>query len=398
MLPDDDETPQRFEPPAPEYPGYSYEATPEEVVYEEVAATVPATVPATARAPRRGRRRRWPRILVSLLVLFALLVGGGALWASHGLGGTKAGKTVTIVIPKGATTKQIGDLLARNHVIRSALLFGIVARFRGVQKTLQPGAYVMREGLGVSKAIDLLKRGVALKVEKFTVPEGKTFAQIADIVGTHTHITAASFLAELKRTPAPPIRPNNPNHNFEGLLFPDTYQILEKTTAADLVRMMRANFDARAAKVGLDAGARARGITPYQAVVVASLIEREAKIAKDRALISSVIYNRLRIGMRLQIDATVQYAIMLKTGNYKGTLLQKTDYTSVKSPYNTYLNDGLPPAPIANPGEEALRAAIAPAKTSYLYYVLCDTSGGHAFASSGAQFNSLVRRCASVPH
>jgi UPF0755 protein len=331
------------------------------------------------------RRRRGLRILAVVLIVFILLFGAGAGYVLWAMGGTGHGTPVRVVVSEGATGAEIAAALERAHVIRSALIFRIVARLRGVSTHLRPGAYDLTTGMGVNKALDALKKGVPLVVYRFTIPEGKTIPEIATIVGKNTKITAAEFLAAVHSgRHRLPIIPKG-STNLEGLLFPKTYEIVAKTTADELVEMMLNQFTTDTA--GLDFSRAARlHVAPYQIVIIASLIEREAKIEKDRPLIASVIYNRLARPMRLQIDATVEYAILLKTGHYKYPLLLE-DYTNVDSPYNTYQHDGLPPGPIASPGLAALKAALDPANTDFYYYVLTSDQRSHCFARDQAGFN-----------
>ena len=337
----------------------------------------------TPPAPPKRRRRR--RILAVLLLLFILLVGTGAGYVWWAMGGSANGAPVRVIIPEGASGSEIAAILQRAKVVRSGFIFRLVARLRGVSTDLKPGAYDLTTGMGVTKALNALRTGVPLKVFRVTIPEGKTIPEIAAIVGKDTKITAAQFLAAVHSgRHRLPIMPKG-STNLEGLLFPKTYEIVEKTSADDLVDMMLNQFTLETA--GLDfSKAAAHHITPYQLVIVASLIEREAKVERDRPLIASVIYNRLARPMRLQIDATVEYAILLQTGHYKFPLTTD-DYTNVHSAYNTYLHDGLPPGPIASPGLAALQAALSPANTNYYYYVLTSDQRSHCFARDQAEFN-----------
>ena len=331
------------------------------------------------------RRRRALRIFLVVVIVLIVLFGAGAGYVLWAMGGTGHGAPVRVIVDEGASSAQIAAALERAHVIRSALIFRIIARLRGVSTDLKPGAYDLFTGMGVNKALDALRKGVPLKVYRFTIPEGKTIPEIAAIVGKNTKISAAAFLRAVHDgTHRLPIMPSG-SSNLEGLLFPKTYEIVEKTTPDQLVDMMLNQFTTDTA--GLDFSRAARlHVTPYQIVIVASLIEREAKIEKDRPLIASVIYNRLARPMRLQIDATVEYAILLKTGHYKYPLTLE-DYTAVDSPYNTYQHDGLPPGPIASPGLAALKAALDPANTDYYYYVLTSDQRSHCFAHDQAGFN-----------
>jgi UPF0755 protein len=335
--------------------------------------------------PSTPKRRRGLRVLLVLLLLFILLVGSAAGYVWWAMGGTPHGTPVRVIIPEGSSGAQIASILQRAHVIRSALVFRLIAKLRGVSTDLKPGAYDLTTGMGVTKALDALRSGVPLKVFRFTIPEGKTIPEIAAIVGANTKITPAAFLKAVRSgRHRLPIMPKN-STNLEGLLFPKTYEIVEKTTADDLVEMMLHQFTVDTASLDFSKASPLR-LTPYQVIIVASLIEREAKVERDRPLIASVIYNRLARPMRLQIDATVEYAILLQTGHYKYPLTTQ-DYTDVHSAYNTYLVDGLPPGPIASPGLASLQAALNPANTDYYYYVLTSDQRSHCFARDQAEFN-----------
>lgn len=328
------------------------------------------------------RKRRWVKWLAILIVLGLLATGGVAGYAMWAMGGTDTGEAVTVEIPKGASGARIAGILEEAQVVRSALVFRIVARMRGVDADLKPGVYEMREGLGVEGVIDLLQQGIEPEFVRITVPEGKTVIEIARIVGNGTHISADDFLAEARSgRHRISIMPEG-SKNLEGLLFPKTYDVMDRMDAGDLIERMLTQFERETASLDFST-AEKQGLTPYEAVVAASLIEREAKVQKDRPLVSSVIYNRLARPMRLQIDATVQYAILLRDGEYEKNLTQD-HYTSVKSPYNTYLIDGLPPAPIASPGLPSIEAALNPADTGFYFYRLSSNGRSHCFSRDSA--------------
>jgi UPF0755 protein len=335
--------------------------------------------------PVPAKRRRGLRIFAVLMLLVILLVGSAAGYVWWAMGGTAHGTPVRVIIPEGSSGSQIASILQRAKVVRSGFIFRLIARMRGVSTDLKPGAYDLTTGMGVTKALDALRTGAPLKVFRFTIPEGKTIPEIASIVAKNTKIGATAFLQAVHSgRHRLPIMPAN-STNLEGLLFPKTYEIVEKTTADDLVDLMLHQFTVDTASLDFTQATKFK-ISPYQAVIVASLIEREAKVERDRPLIASVIYNRLARPMRLQIDATVEYAILLQTGHYKFPLTTQ-DYTDVVSPYNTYRIDGLPPGPIASPGLASLKAALNPANTDYYYYVLTSDQRSHCFAHDEAGFN-----------
>jgi len=347
--------------------------------------------------PGGGKKRTAARVLVAVFLGASLLIagaGGYFLWA---MGGGGDGKPVRVIVPPGSSASQIAGLLAERDVVRSAFVFRLVARMRGAALSLQPGAYDLRTGLGVSGALEALKKGIPLKVSRFTVPEGKNVFDIARIVGDKTHISEEAFLAAVRSGKHKSAFLPTGSTNLEGLLWPDTYLIDEKQTADDVVERMLSEFERALERAEIDLSrAKEFGLTPYEALVMASLIEREASNEKDRPLVASVIYNRLRRGMRLEIDATVQYAIVLQTGRYKGTALTRDDYRSVRSPYNTYTNDGLPPTPIASPGIASVRAVLKPATTNFIFYRLCEDdrpSLGHVFAPTIGERNRKAAAC-----
>lgn len=340
----------------------------------------------------RRKRSKMKIALVSLFLLPLVLVAGFAAYGFWASSGSKTGEKVTVLIPRGASAGEIADLLASEGIIRVPWLFKFVARVRGVATDLHAGKYELRTRMSYGDVIATLRKGPKVRFARVTIPEGKTVREVAAIIGRKTHITAAKFLAAIKAGVARPKDLPKQSVNYEGYLFPKTYDILEDATARDVVRLLTDQFQTETKALDWSAASRLE-VTPYQIVVIASLIEREAKVAKDRPLIAAVIYNRLRRGMRLQIDATVQYAIFQQTGRYKSRLLFED--LEIDSPYNTYRIDGLPPAPIASPGLDSIRAALAPASVDYLYYVLINDKGEHAFASTAAEFERLKRRAKS---
>lgn len=345
--------------------------------------------------PPMRPKRRARSIALALLLATTLGVTATAGWAYWALGGTSEGATVRVIIPEGANASQIAAELKEAGVVRSGFMFRLVSRMRGLAAGLKPGAYDMRVGLGVSGALDKLKTGIPLKVFRLTVPEGKTILEIARLVGEKTPVSASAFLraaadAAQARTLHPVAIPQRVG-SLEGLLYPDTYDFDEKATAADIVTRLLGEFRTVLEPLNISKRAAALKVTPYQALVIASLIEREAEGDGDRDKISSVIYNRLRIGMRLQIDATVQYAIEKDTGNRKGEKLTSDDNRNYESPYNTYRIAGLPPTPIASAGRASLVAALNPADTDFLYYRVSRSTGKHCFGRTLAEHN----RCAA---
>jgi UPF0755 protein len=217
-----------------------------------------------------------------------------------------------------------------------------------------------------------------------TIPEGFVLTQIAERLETKAGIPKADFLG-LAQGHADEFSADHPyladayKGSLEGYLFPKTYRIKQGSTARDVIEMMLKQFDAEMKSVDTSE-ATSHGLSFNQLVVLASMIERESKLDKERPLVASVIYNRLARGMRLEIDATIEYIL-------PGNRFRLTNRDlRVKSPYNTYRLAGLPPGPISNPGLAALEAAASPADTDYLYYVLTGKDGSHTFATNKADF------------
>ena len=343
-----------------------------------------------AELPSPRRRRPGRRLLVIALAVAVSSLLGGSLWYSNALGGSSDGRPVTFTVEPGATARTIVQDLEERGIIRSALAMRIYLKLHGQAGDLKPGVYELTTGLGVGAALQQLVQGVPLETVTFTIPEGKTLSEIADIIDARTPITRERFLkAAVPSRHRPRFLPRSVD-TLEGALFPDTYEIEIDATADEVVERMVDRFDEVMA--GLPTGrARALGVTKYEAVIVASLIEREARIQRDRPLISSVIYNRLAVPMRLQIDATVQYALFQRDGAYADIVYFED--LEIDSPYNTYRVDGLPPTPIAVPGEAALRAAFSPADTEFLYYVACGSDGGHEFGRTGDDHQRNIERC-----
>lgn len=340
--------------------------------------------------PAPPRRRRWRRILAGAAVLLMLTTasfGGFAYWASSGSGD---GRPVAVVIPEGASAGAIADILADHGVIRAPTFFTLIARLRGVARDLKAGEYELQTGMSYGSVLADLRDGPAVEFVRLTIPEGLILPQVADVVAERTPLGRAEFLSAVRSgRHRPAIMPASVS-SLEGYLFPDTYDVLENATADGVVGMLVRQFDRVAASLDWRK-AEALGRSPHEIVTIASMIEREARLDEERPLVAAVIYNRLERGMRLQIDATVQYAIYLQAGSYKERLLFRD--LEIGSPYNTYRIAGLPPGPIAAPGRASLEAALEPADVDYLYYVLVDPeTGRHAFARTAEEHARLKRQ------
>ena len=333
----------------------------------------------------------WGRRIVvafGVLLVAVVLVGGlGLLYVRNQIDPKgPAGSKVTVEVPLGSSTQRIASLLEQEGVVKNARNFRLYVRVKSAGP-FQAGSYELRKNSSFDDVIGVLSKGPKLTFERLTVPEGLTIKQVADLVGKMPGRSAERFLAATtdgtvtsKYLPAG-------SKNLEGLLFPDTYNFEAKDDEHAILQRMVSAFDAAAAQAGIDDVGQGGLVDPYQAVVVASLVEREARVPDDRGMVSRVIYNRLEKKMLLQVDATVIYALG-RTGE-KGLRVLNKDL-EVDSPYNTYKYPGLPPAPIASPGAASLRAAVAPTEGPWLYYVVIDAEGRHAFATTLAEHNRNI--------
>ncbi|MDD5448278.1 MAG: endolytic transglycosylase MltG [Actinomycetota bacterium] len=225
---------------------------------------------------------------------------------------------------------------------------------------------------------------------KVVIPEGFTMKEIAERVAesTGSRISEGEFMDAAKRV-AQETRKYwflaDAKGNLEGFLFPKTYEFDSQTSAKEAVRIMVEQFAKETSSLDWSR-ANANGISPYEAVIIASMVEKEAKLPEERPVIASVILNRLKLGMKLQIDATVQYAL-----EERKSALSRQDL-EIDSPFNTYKVKGLPPAPISNPGIDSIRAALYPAETDYLYYVLTSPDGKHSFTRDYQEFQRFKKQ------
>jgi UPF0755 protein len=348
--------------------------------------------PAAPGAPRRGRGGFWGRrvfgVIALVLIAAALYAINAIFQPFHG-----AGKgSVLVVVPAGADAGRIGDLLAARGVIDSATFFQINATVTGRRGGLHPGRYTLAKGMSNGDAIDALSRGPrtasASQPFKVTIPEGPSRKEMAAQVdksavqGSYLNASGAAAVLRRVRTLGAP----KGTKTAEGFLFPATYSLNSGATAKELVGEQLDAFAENFRHVSLGYAKR-KHLTRYDLLIIASMIEREAQLPRERALVSAVIYNRLKQGMPLGIDATIRYY----TNNWQRPIRQSE--LQADEPYNSRINRGLPPTPIGNPGLASLKAAAKPANKPYLFYVRKPgNSGEHAFSSTDAQFARDVKR------
>ncbi len=329
---------------------------------------------------------RIKKVLVFLLL--AIVVAGAAtfyLWRGVALPYQGFSGEQFVVIDTGSSVSRIGQVLASAGVVRDVRSFQIAARLKGAERRMQAGEYRFDKAATAFEVVGRIARGDVF-ARPITFPEGRTAAEMAAIFAERASGDAAAFLAASRDVTR--IAAVDPlARDLEGYLFPSTYLLPRSATAATLVTQMVQGFET-SFDADLRSAAAAAGFSVREAVTMASLVEEEAQVAAERPMISAVYHNRLKIGMGLQCDATVIYA-MQRAGTWNGNI-RRVDL-AMDSPYNTYRYRGLPPGPIANPGRASLEAAVRPADVPYLYYV-SRNDGSHAFATSLDEHNRNVQQ------
>ena len=336
------------------------------------------------RPARRARKRGPGRILAVLVVLLLTLglVGGGAYAVKKVFGGSSAedfagegtGEAVVQIMP-GDVAGDIGGRLVEKGVVASRAAFFEVARDDPRSTSLQPGFYKLRQRMSAAAALELLLDPASRLIGRVTVPEGLTVAQTLDVLAKGTEIPRAQYEAAAKDTAALGL-PAYAQGRLEGFLFPATYEVEPGTTAVQVLKQMVARFTQAARTTDLEARAAELNLTPYEVVIVASLIEREVKRDDEYGQVARVVYNRLQQGIPLGIDAAVLYGV----GKTAGGELTRSDLAK-DTPYENRRKKGLPPTPIASPGEATLEGALNPVEGDILYYVLATKDGKTFFTN-----------------
>lgn len=359
--------------------------------------------PKMAAAPRRrgrgarksgggilGSSRRHPFRIAGVIALVIVLWFLFSLFQPFK--GDGSGK-VQVTIPKGSSVSEVGDLLEKGSVIDGSTFFGLIdsstlfqirVTLEGKRSDLYAGHFTLAHGMSYGAAIDALSTPPVKRVSSVTIPEGYSRPQAAELVeqdgipGSYTKKTVKSKFLD-------PAEYGGKNaKNLEGFLFPDTFELKPRAPVGDLVELQLKDFKKRIKGVSMKY-AKSKNLTVYDVLTIASMVEREAGVAKQRGDVASVIYNRLHEGMPLGIDATIRFA----TNNYSKPLTESQ--LAVGSPYNTRTNAGLPPGPINSPGLAAIKAAAHPAKTQYLFYVnKPNTCGELSFAKNETEFEADV--------
>jgi len=323
------------------------------------------------------------RLLLVVAAVGLVGTGAGAAWYQRQVNPAGApGEAVAVKIPEGSSPARVAAILDQQGVVGSARLFRIYLRVNAGGE-LKAGDYMLAKRSDFADVVELLRAGPKRSFDRLTIPEGFTLKQIAERVGKLPGRSKDKFL-ELAASGAvrSDFQPDGSN-NLEGLLFPDTYFVDREDNEEIILTRMVARFDEIAAAEGLKPGADA-----YRTIIVASLVESEGKVAADRPKIAQVIYNRLRVPMLLQIDATVIYA---RGGVRRAGGRVLFSDLEVDSPYNTYKVKGLPPTPISASGRTAIAAALEPEPGPWLFYVKFQTDGTHKFSTTAAEHNAAIR-------
>ncbi len=303
---------------------------------------------------------------------------------------------VPFTVQIGETAVSISNKLAEQGFITNPDLFRLFLRYNGLDASLEAGDYELRRNMNMRQIAEALQKASFEEVV-VTIPEGWRAEQIAEMLTREGIMDGALFLATVRQGSGVehPLLADRPaGASYEGYLFPDTYRLPVKATPEDLISRMLNNMAAKLPANALDLAA-AQGYSFFNILTIASIIEREAVIPLERPTIASVYFNRLAQGMPLQADPTVQYAMgyQTDTGQWWKTPVTLEEYSQVNSPYNTYLNYGLPPGPIANPGASAIMAALQPEQTNYLFFMGCGGDGQHLFATDYGTHQQNVAAC-----
>lgn len=318
------------------------------------------------------------KLIITTIIFATLLLPGISSYYAFAikLRNSDDESEINFIIETGQSVEEIAKNLERTGVIRSKALFQLYTSLSHLSLSLQAGEYRIPKNLNLTEVADILQHGTF--EERLIFIEGWRREEMANEI---SNLNAAEFLQETE--------------GVEGYLFPDTYFVSQETTAEELVLMMRDNFEKKVASI-LDEPVNGQpnlpGITFSQVVIIASIVEREAKDAADKPIVAGILIKRLQNDWALQADATVQYALGYQSasGGWWKQRLTLNDL-EIDSPYNTYLNPGLPPTPICNPGLQSLEAALHPKETDYWYY-LSDAEGNMYFAQTDEEHNQNIRR------
>ena len=342
-------------------------------------------------AKNRQKKSHWGLFIV-LAILIAAAVAGLAVYKKiQGLFKIdtaykpESTELVHVVVPSGSSTSRIAAILEENGIVENADVFKLYTKLNDLDGKFQAGEYELSASMTTEELFYQLQHAYRDTV-RFTIPEGYTIKQTAEKLAAEGLVGSADEFIKATEADCYTYWFNDEigsgENAAEGFLFPNTYEIFKDATAEQIVSKMMAGFDSVYTSK-FRTRAKELGLSTKEVVTIASLIEKETRTAEERPLVSSVIYNRIDQGMKLQFCSTVQYAM----GEWKPRLLYKD--LEIDSPYNTYIIDGLPPGPICSPGQGSIEAALYPEDTDYLYFVLKgDGSKTHNFSSNYKDFSN----------
>jgi UPF0755 protein len=407
------------------FPDTSATARPARSTRGSAAPATPARppnteAPETAKVPRRARRRSEPqppksqplaptppkrqrdvlqedfppprrgRAFLGFLLTLAIIAAGalaGLRWYQNQLDPPGPPReAITVVIPNNTSTARIGRILHSAGVLGNPTVFRYWVQLRG-KGGFEAGQYEFRGNSSFESVLSTLQDGPAVPDEqKLTIPEGFRLSQIAGRIGEKlSGRSANAFLAAIDKGQIRSAYQPSGVSSLEGFLFPETYTFAMNDDEGVIAARMVETFDGVADQVGLANAQDVVGVSPYDALIVASLVEREAKKDDERAKIARVVYNRLKADMYLQIDAGIIYALN------NGTTRLFEDDLKLDSPYNSYVHKGLPPTPIASPGKASIEAALHPEEGTWLYYVVTSADGSSSFATTYKEHRKNIK-------
>jgi len=350
---------------------------------EELDARLEALQRSNPARIRRKRRSNAGPIVLGVLLVLAVL---GAIYviysvATGGESGPAPDESARVEVVKGDTLSDVATKLEEAGIIKSAFVFGLQARYQGYATEIKTGRYTFEPGQDSEEILQKLTAGVAVPTVTVTIPEGLTLEETAATVAAGSSVPATEFERAARRTNYEYAFLDDPDvKTTEGYLFPAKYEFEKDVTAEQVVDRLLEQYLFETQGPGMADAKERLDLTEHQVVTVASLIEKEAATPKEKPMIASVIYNRLRRGTPLQIDATIQYALERPKASLSLADLK------IDSPYNTYEREGLPPGPICSPSRESIQAALNPADTNYVYYVLEADGQSHFFTSNYNEF------------
>lgn len=324
------------------------------------------------------------RKLILLVVCIGLFAGSYVYNLAQPVS-SSPGEPVLVSVKSGMSAAEIGTILYQQGLIRNISVFRAIVHAQRLEDSLQAGEYAFTKDMNAKTIIAMIAKG-EVAFQQFTVPEGLTIDQIAQLFAEKKLGDADKFKAAAKQYAVfDYIQPDdNVSYKVEGFLFPDTYRVSRSASEIELIRIMATQFD-RVFTTEFRAKAQERGLSIRETIILASLVEKEARFSEERPIIAGVFLNRLKLGMPLQSCATIQYIL----GYPKPELTIKD--TELPSPYNTYLHAGLPPGPIANPGLAAIKAVLYPTSSEYLYFV-ADQNGKHHFSKTYEEHLAAIDR------